>query len=94
MDVTETGSMKWAQRLARVFDIDITICPDCGDSVRIIASIEEPRVIKKILNHLGVPDKPPKLWPARAPPSRKEVHLNQLQLPDNFNQRPSDWSAN
>jgi len=83
--------MKWAQRLARAFDIDITTCTDCGDILRIIASIEEPVAIKKILTHLGLPDKPPKLWPARAPPSRAAVDPNQLQFTDDFNQLPSDW---
>ena len=42
----------WAQRLKRVFNIDIETCPECGGAVKIIACIEDPVVIKKILNHL------------------------------------------
>jgi hypothetical protein len=34
-------SMTWAQRLKRVFAIEIEKCEKCGGSVRIIASIEE-----------------------------------------------------
>ena len=34
-------SMTWAQRLKRVFAIDIEKCEKCGGPVRIIASIEE-----------------------------------------------------
>jgi hypothetical protein len=45
-------AMTWAQRLKRVFNIDIEICSECGGDVRIIASIEEPAVIQKILAHL------------------------------------------
>ena len=45
--------MTWAQRLKRVFNIDIETCSECGGDVRIIASIEDPVVINKILSHLG-----------------------------------------
>jgi hypothetical protein len=33
------ASMTWAQRLKRVFNIDIETCPTCGGAVRIIACI-------------------------------------------------------
>ena len=41
--------MTWAQRLKRVFGIDIQTCPACGGAMRIIACIEDPVVIEKIL---------------------------------------------
>jgi hypothetical protein len=44
--------MTWAQRLKRVFTIDIETCQHCGGSVKVIACIEDPTVIKKILEHL------------------------------------------
>jgi hypothetical protein len=44
--------MTWAQRLKRVFRIDIETCRHCGGSVKVIASIEDPGVIKQILDHL------------------------------------------
>jgi len=46
------ASMTWAKRLKRVFNIDIETCCECGGDVRIIASIEDPAVIQKILAHL------------------------------------------
>jgi hypothetical protein len=46
------ASMTWAKRLKRVFDIDIETCSECGGDVKIIASIEDPVVIRKILAHL------------------------------------------
>ncbi len=46
------ASMTWAQRLKRVFDIDVETCSECGGDVHIIASIEDPMVIRKILAHL------------------------------------------
>jgi hypothetical protein len=50
----KTYSMTWAQRLKRVFAIDIEKCEKCGGRVRVIASIEDPDVIQKILKHLGL----------------------------------------
>ena len=44
--------MSWAQRLKRVFDIDIEMCSVCGGSMKVIAAIEDPVVIKKILTHV------------------------------------------
>jgi len=41
-------NMTWAERLKRVFNIDITICSRCGGAVSIIACIEDPLIIKKI----------------------------------------------
>jgi len=45
-----------AQRLKRVFRIDIETCEYCGGAVRIIASIEAPAVIEKILAHIECRD--------------------------------------
>jgi hypothetical protein len=46
------ATMSWAQRLKRVFNIDIETCSTCGGSMKVIASIEDPVVIHKILDHL------------------------------------------
>ena len=44
--------MSGAQRLKRVFNIDIETCNDCGGTVKVIACIEDPLVIENILAHL------------------------------------------
>ena len=44
-------AMSWAQRLKRVFGIDVSTCVHCGGAVRIVASIEEPNAIRAILGH-------------------------------------------
>jgi len=44
--------MTWAQRLKRVIKIDIEVCEHCGGKVNVIASIEDPQVIEKILGHI------------------------------------------
>jgi hypothetical protein len=38
----------WAQRLKRVFNIDVSVCPKCGGEARVIACIEGQAVIDKI----------------------------------------------
>jgi hypothetical protein len=50
------ASMTWAQRLKRVFNIDIETCRECGGAMKVIACIEDPVVIKKILEHLKTKD--------------------------------------
>ena len=45
-------AMSWAQRLKRVFQPDLQSCAACGGQVRVIAGIEDPVVIGKILQHL------------------------------------------
>ena len=78
----------WAQRLKRVFNIDIETCRECGGAVRVaaparpcargisasmhvIACIENPVLIKKILTHLkekAASTEPIQLPKSRAPP--------------------------
>ena len=43
--------MTWAQRLKRVFGIDVETCIRCGGKVKIVASVEEPNAIRAILAH-------------------------------------------
>ena len=61
----------WAQRLKRVFKIEIETCAHCGGAVKVLASIEDPAVIQPILDHLDRRTEPatPAFRPfARAPP--------------------------
>ena len=63
-------AMSWAQRLKRVFNIDIEVCGHCGGSVRIIAFIEDQDVIDRILAHLRDKKQDTPTLPHLAPPSR------------------------
>ena len=63
--------MTWAQRLKRVFNIDIETCKSCGGHIKIIACIEDPVVIEKILTHIdnkAACGASRRLPPCRAPP--------------------------
>jgi hypothetical protein len=44
--------LSWAERLKRVFDIDISVCPLCGGTLRVIADVTDPDTIQTILAHL------------------------------------------
>jgi hypothetical protein len=67
-------AMTWAQRLKRVFTIDIETCEQCGGAVKVIASIEDPAVIRQILDHLQNRTESPQTvsHPVRAPPAYPE----------------------
>jgi len=66
--------MTWAQRLKRVFTIDIETCEQCGGAVKVIASIEDPAVIRQILDHLQNRTESPQTAShlVRAPPACPE----------------------
>jgi hypothetical protein len=64
--------MSWGRLLKRVFDIDLEHCPHCAGPLKIIAAIEHPPVIAKILTHFGLP--------ARAPPRSPPRLFDRLQI--------------
>jgi len=45
--------------LKRVFEIDMAACWQCGGPVTLLATIEDPAVMVKILAHLGLATKAP-----------------------------------
>ena len=57
----------WAELLRHMFALDVLACPRCGGRMRVIATIEDPAVIRRILTHLGLPVD--QSVPARAPPN-------------------------
>ena len=68
-------SIGWAKTLKRVFNIDIQICLKCGGQIKIISSILNPQVIRKILNHRGENATVPELAPSRGPPEGEESFI-------------------
>lgn len=58
----------WAQMIRRIYEVDPLTC-SCGERMRILSFILEPRVITKILQHLAPGETPPhRAAPQRAPP--------------------------
>lgn len=58
-------SRKWRDVILRVWHVDPLCCPVCQHAMRVIAVIDDPLVVEKILRHLGAWHDPP----ARPPPS-------------------------
>jgi hypothetical protein len=57
--IPSAAKRAWARLIKQVYDVDPLVCPRCAGPMRIIAFIEQPAVIEKILRHLV-------LWPAQA----------------------------
>ena len=43
---------RWAELLRLIFEVDPLACPRCGETMRVVAFITEPKVIDRILDHL------------------------------------------
>ena len=84
-------AMSWAQRLKRVFNIDIAVCGRCGGSAKVIACIEDQDVIDQILAHLrekeqDAPARPLLVPPTRAPPETLPLFAGKETVLSQFNQ--------
>ena len=60
---------RWADLMRRAFALDVLACPRCGGRMTVIATIDDPRVVRKILDHLGLPT----TVPMPRPPPRDAV---------------------
>ncbi len=66
----------WAQLLARVLDVHGLTCARCGAAMVVLAFITDPPIVKRILDHLGLPSTLPPLSPARsAQAAQRELDL-------------------
>ncbi len=60
----------WAALMRRAFDLDVLRCPRCAGRMELIATIDDPAVIHRILAHLGLPGARdgPEAAPSVSPP--------------------------
>jgi hypothetical protein len=65
----------WAELLRRVFRVEIFTCPNCGGARRLLAAIQDPDSIERVLRAMNaryrarrLPFEAPELAVARAPP--------------------------
>ena len=68
------GNYLWAELMQRTMGLDVLECPRCSGRLRLIAVIDDPAVIQRILRHLGLPTGMPEARPARSPPMTEPVH--------------------
>jgi hypothetical protein len=57
----------WAQLMQRAFGIDVLACPRCTGRLRLVATVEDPQVVRAILESLGVAAEAPRPAPPRPP---------------------------
>ena len=48
------GHNEWARLIRQVYEVDPLLCPRCGGTMKVIAVIDRPAVIRQILEHLGL----------------------------------------
>jgi len=69
-------SKRWRDLILRVWHVDPLRCPVCNNPMRVMAVIDDPQVVEKILRHLGAWHDPPACRslgggrPPRPPPER------------------------
>jgi len=56
----------WARLIQKIYEVNPLTCPHCGKEMKIIAFIEDYKVVKKILDHLGIYEFEAKRSPPRA----------------------------
>ena len=52
-DCVARARAAWAKLIRKVYEADPLECPQCKGPMRVIALIEDPGVIRRILEHLG-----------------------------------------
>jgi hypothetical protein len=67
---TRRAYYRWAELMKRVFRIDVLRCERCGGRRKVLRFLTDPRVIERILVHLGLPTGLPEVAAARPPPGQ------------------------
>jgi hypothetical protein len=73
--------------LVRIYECLPLLCPSCGQPMRILAFLEDPPVVERILRHIGEPTEAPEVLPARGPPQR-ELEFSQV---DSLQHADNEW---
>ena len=72
----------WARMIQRIYEVDPLTCLKCSGEMRVIAFIENPHVIKKILKHLNLWDVNRKPHPtANGPPKDLTIVYDEQKGP-------------
>ena len=67
--------------LKRTYEIDIFVCARCQGPTRVIAVIEDDRVARRILEHLGLPAAPPRGRPWRPGKQTLAFDFDGIDMP-------------
>jgi hypothetical protein len=79
-------SKRWRDLLLRVWHVNPLRCPVCQNPMRVIAVIDDPRVVERILRHLGAWHDPPSdRPPPGAPGAYTREPYDEDPMPDHEN---------
>lgn len=62
-----THAWTWAALMRRALALDVLACPRCGGRLRVVATIQDPAVVRTILAHLKLAPGPDPPGPAPPP---------------------------
>jgi len=69
----------WAKMMARVFDVDVMMCPRCQSDMQTISFVTESKAIKKILDSLELATGPPEIAKDCFVPEQTELTYDYAQ---------------
>jgi len=75
LPVSRELKQRWSYFIRKVYETNPLTCPKCQGEMRIISFIDQPDVIQKILEHLG-------LWEESHAPPDSNARRPQLTLED------------
>ena len=67
--------LPWSELLLRVLDVDALKCPKCVTPMVVLAFLTDPKVVRRILTHLGLPSPSPPVAPARLPDDQLDLEF-------------------
>jgi hypothetical protein len=79
--VRQAAKAAWAKLIRKVYEVDPLLCQKCGAQMRVIALIEDPAVIERILSWLGLWHPLPACGPS-PPAERASLLLTYHPVPD------------
>ena len=77
--VSKELKRRWSHFIRKVYEADPLTCPKCQGEMRIISFIDQPDVIKKILQHLG-------LWEESHAPPEKSQRKKEITFDPSYSQ--------
>jgi hypothetical protein len=89
---------RWAQLIKQVWKSDPLLCPNCGGRMKIIAFLQDPDAVRRILEHLGrwyadpppLPRAPPS---STGPPDEDDPGADEPDAPDGPAPEALEWDA-
>jgi len=91
VDKKKVKNHRRARLLMRIFKIDVGTCPKCGTDMEIRAAVHDPAEIKRYLRHVGLPEHPPPIAPARYEQRDLEQSFDEVLTPPDEVQIAPDY---